>query len=113
MKQWLSLIILSVMAVAAFSDKSTSTGQCCLNDVLSLTSLLQSMVTTIMQKSKITCIDVNQKGALVSCPTDYSPVSCSCGMACGSWDIQGQRSCHCQCANIDWTSAQCCKITYS
>uniref|UniRef100_A0A8D0G8U0 Uncharacterized protein n=1 Tax=Sphenodon punctatus TaxID=8508 RepID=A0A8D0G8U0_SPHPU len=35
---------------------------------------------------------------------------CACGMACGSWDIRAETTCHCQCSNIDWTSARCCKI---
>uniref|UniRef100_A0A8C7DZR5 Uncharacterized protein n=1 Tax=Naja naja TaxID=35670 RepID=A0A8C7DZR5_NAJNA len=41
----------------------------------------------------------------------FLPTSCACGMACGSWDIRQDSICHCQCANIDWTSARCCKIS--
>uniref|UniRef100_A0A8C4TIG6 Uncharacterized protein n=1 Tax=Erpetoichthys calabaricus TaxID=27687 RepID=A0A8C4TIG6_ERPCA len=37
--------------------------------------------------------------------------NCSCGNGCASWDIESKKTCHCQCANQDWTSARCCKIT--
>ncbi|XP_073524213.1 resistin-like [Phyllobates terribilis] len=87
--------------------------ECSLTDVISLTNLMKSMGETIIKNSKTVCIDVNAKGALASCPPDFIPFSCSCGMACGSWDIRNQNTCHCQCSNIDWTSARCCKITYS
>ncbi|MGH0126091.1 UNVERIFIED_CONTAM: hypothetical protein FKN15_037272 [Acipenser sinensis] len=40
----------------------------------------------------------------------YKPTGCSCGNACGSWDIRNDQTCHCQCANQDWTAARCCKI---
>ncbi|XP_044129550.1 uncharacterized protein LOC122922861 isoform X1 [Bufo gargarizans] len=40
----------------------------------------------------------------------YMAASCSCGMGCGSWDIQGTNKCHCQCGNMDWTTAVCCRI---
>ncbi|MGH0126090.1 UNVERIFIED_CONTAM: hypothetical protein FKN15_037271, partial [Acipenser sinensis] len=37
----------------------------------------------------------------------YKPTGCSCGNA---WDIRNDQTCHCQCANQDWTAARCCKI---
>ncbi|MGH0150596.1 UNVERIFIED_CONTAM: hypothetical protein FKN15_057376 [Acipenser sinensis] len=40
----------------------------------------------------------------------YKPTGCSCGNACGSWDIRNDQTCHCQCANQDWTAARCCNI---
>lgn len=36
--------------------------------------------------------------------------SCSCGSACGSWDVREGTTCHCQCAGIDWTAARCCAL---
>lgn len=36
--------------------------------------------------------------------------SCSCGSACGSWDVREGTICHCQCAGIDWTAARCCAL---
>uniref|UniRef100_A0A8C4TGF4 Resistin n=1 Tax=Erpetoichthys calabaricus TaxID=27687 RepID=A0A8C4TGF4_ERPCA len=41
----------------------------------------------------------------------YNPTSCACGFGCGSWDIQNEMTCHCQCANMDWTTARCCKLS--
>ncbi|XP_073524210.1 uncharacterized protein [Phyllobates terribilis] len=76
-------------------------------------SNIEDEATTILKNCKIVCTDVAERGALAFCPPDFVPLSCSCGMACGSWDIRNQNTCHCQCSNIDWTSARCCKITYS
>ncbi|EFB27981.1 hypothetical protein PANDA_016281, partial [Ailuropoda melanoleuca] len=36
---------------------------------------------------------------------------CACGYGCGSWDIRGETTCHCQCSTIDWTTARCCHLT--
>ncbi|KAM4054243.1 resistin-like beta [Anomaloglossus baeobatrachus] len=108
-KPSLTLIILSIVVV---SVHSCCPAQCDLNDVLSLNNLMNAMATKIVEKSKIVCTNVSEKGALVSCPPDYIPYSCSCGSACGSWDIRNENTCHCQCNNIDWTSARCCKIIY-
>ncbi|XP_072269741.1 resistin-like [Pyxicephalus adspersus] len=58
---------------------------------------------------ELDCTTVNARGADVSCPTGYLATGCSCGMACGSWNLVGKSQCHCQCANIDWTSAVCCR----
>uniref|UniRef100_M3XGR8 Resistin n=2 Tax=Latimeria chalumnae TaxID=7897 RepID=M3XGR8_LATCH len=65
-----------------------------------------------MQKAKLVCTDVSSRGDVATCPTGSKPTSCSCGMACGSWDIRNDQTCHCQCNNIDWTSARCCKIAF-
>uniref|UniRef100_A0A8C4XHZ9 Resistin n=1 Tax=Erpetoichthys calabaricus TaxID=27687 RepID=A0A8C4XHZ9_ERPCA len=40
------------------------------------------------------------------------PTGCACGYGCGSWDIQNEMTCHCQCANMDWTTARCCKLNF-
>uniref|UniRef100_UPI00358E1575 collectin-43-like n=1 Tax=Myxine glutinosa TaxID=7769 RepID=UPI00358E1575 len=56
------------------------------------------------------CVSVSSSGAQVECPKSYIVTSCACGMACGSWDIQNDIKCHCQCSGIDWTSARCCKL---
>uniref|UniRef100_UPI00358F1570 collectin-12-like n=1 Tax=Myxine glutinosa TaxID=7769 RepID=UPI00358F1570 len=58
----------------------------------------------------LNCVNMNSRGAAVECPKSYVATSCACGMACGSWDIQNDIKCHCQCAGIDWTSARCCKL---
>ncbi|XP_078513563.1 resistin [Lissotriton helveticus] len=59
---------------------------------------------------KVFCTEVTARGALATCPQGYTPFACSCGMACGSWDIRYHTTCHCQCARIDWTNAHCCKV---
>ncbi|XP_029440687.1 resistin [Rhinatrema bivittatum] len=89
--------------------------QCTLSDLQSLDSICKSRACTAEQtcSCKLTCTDVVTKGALAVCPEDHTPISCSCGMGCGSWDVRNQQQCHCQCSGIDWTSARCCKIIAS
>ncbi|KAM4050560.1 resistin-like beta [Anomaloglossus baeobatrachus] len=107
MKQSLTLIILSIVVV---SVHSYCPAECVSKDDPTLKNLMSSMAAKPKEKSNIVCINVHKKGSLAPCPRDFIPFSCSCGMACGSWDIRNQRSCHCQCSIIDWTSARCCKI---
>ncbi|XP_077330730.1 resistin-like gamma [Lithobates pipiens] len=77
-----------------------------------LTNAMKSAASTVLANSKIVCTSVSQGGAHASCPAGYIPTGCSCGSACGSWDIQSEKTCHCQCKKIDWTSARCCKIAF-
>ncbi|EDL21942.1 resistin precursor [Mus musculus] len=58
----------------------------------------------------LNCWTVSSRGKLASCPEGTAVLSCSCGSACGSWDIREEKVCHCQCARIDWTAARCCKL---
>ncbi|KAM9331419.1 uncharacterized protein PAF06_019773 [Gastrophryne carolinensis] len=69
-----------------------------------------ALVSTVMQKIGFDFLDVNKRGALASCPAGYSVASCACGMACGSWDIRPEQTCHCQCGGMDWTTARCLKM---
>uniref|UniRef100_A0A8C0KMN6 Resistin n=1 Tax=Canis lupus dingo TaxID=286419 RepID=A0A8C0KMN6_CANLU len=48
---------------------------------------------------------------LSSCPAGMTVTGCACGYGCGSWDIRGETTCHCQCSIIDWTTAHCCPLT--
>ncbi|XP_053154609.1 resistin [Hemicordylus capensis] len=87
--------------------------QCCLIDNaidLKVKELTKSIEASLVSKLQMICTDVSSRGALVTCPSGYVATGCSCGSACGSWDIRSNTICHCQCANIDWTSARCCKI---
>ncbi|MBN3291364.1 RETN protein, partial [Polypterus senegalus] len=68
------------------------------------------LASAVLDKATLSCTSISLSGSYATCPSDYLPVSCSCGKACGSWDIQNEKTCHCQCANQDWTSARCCKI---
>ncbi|XP_041426771.1 resistin-like [Xenopus laevis] len=104
MKLQLTLIVLFVVpAMGGASD-------CSISDVIAFNSLIKSTVASVLQNSEINCVDAPGKGASASCPADTTVVSCACGMGCGSWDIQSKTTCHCQCSNMDWTNARCCKI---
>ncbi|KAM4037887.1 uncharacterized protein ACNLHF_016315 [Anomaloglossus baeobatrachus] len=59
----------------------------------------------------MSCVDVKALGNTAKCQTGYVPVSCSCGMGCGSYNFQNTYECYCQCLNTDWTSARCCKTS--
>ncbi|XP_046952116.1 resistin isoform X2 [Lynx rufus] len=76
----------------------------------------------------LSCRTVTSRGDLATCPLgEYrSPLSrlslpplspagfavtaCTCGSACGSWDVRAETTCHCQCAGMDWTGARCCRV---
>ncbi|XP_028679295.1 resistin-like isoform X1 [Erpetoichthys calabaricus] len=90
----------------------SSAQQCSFQDLVRLGSdaLLKSLASAVLEKATLSCTSTSSSGSYANCPSDYSAVSCSCGNACGSWDIQSEKTCHCQCANQDWTSARCCKI---
>ncbi|VFV24991.1 resistin-like beta-like [Lynx pardinus] len=60
---------------------------------------------------KISCTSIFSSGRLSSCPAGMVVTSCACGYGCGSWDIQGETTCHCQCSTIDWTTSRCCHLT--
>ncbi|XP_044893253.1 resistin-like beta [Felis catus] len=64
----------------------------------------------------ISCTSIFSSGKLSSCPAANVHIgmvvtSCACGYGCGSWDIQGETTCHCQCSTIDWTTSHCCHLT--
>uniref|UniRef100_A0A6I8NQG5 Resistin n=1 Tax=Ornithorhynchus anatinus TaxID=9258 RepID=A0A6I8NQG5_ORNAN len=67
-------------------------------------------VSSALKDLSLVCTSVFTQGALVACPSGYKATACSCGSACGSWDIRSDTVCHCQCRGIDWTSARCCQI---
>ncbi|XP_004479616.2 resistin-like beta [Dasypus novemcinctus] len=60
---------------------------------------------------KLSCFSVKNTGRLSSCPAGTTVTGCSCGYACGSWDVRGENTCHCQCAVMDWTTARCCHLS--
>uniref|UniRef100_A0A8C4LZ31 Resistin n=1 Tax=Equus asinus TaxID=9793 RepID=A0A8C4LZ31_EQUAS len=44
------------------------------------------------------------------CHAGYIVIRCSCGYACGSWDVQGY-TCLCQCNPVGWwATARCCHL---
>ncbi|XP_035299243.1 resistin-like gamma isoform X2 [Cricetulus griseus] len=58
----------------------------------------------------LSCTSVKAMGTLASCPSGMTVTGCSCGFACGSWNVQNENVCHCLCPIIDWTIARCCKL---
>ncbi|XP_026312660.1 resistin-like beta [Piliocolobus tephrosceles] len=59
---------------------------------------------------KLSCTSVKSQGRLASCPAGMTVTGCACGYGCGSWDVQGGTTCHCQCSVMDWTTARCCYL---
>nr|XP_023969051.1 resistin isoform X1 [Chrysemys picta bellii] len=100
-------LLLTLLVPAYHTD-----AQCIIDNVVDLKvqAVVNSIVSSTLAKAKLLCQDVSARGALVSCPAGYKPTGCACGMACGSWDIRTDSTCHCQCGGIDWTAARCCKI---
>uniref|UniRef100_A0A8C8WET1 Resistin n=1 Tax=Panthera leo TaxID=9689 RepID=A0A8C8WET1_PANLE len=45
--------------------------------------------------------------------SSFAVTACTCGSACGSWDVRAETTCHCQCAGMDWTGARCCRVQAS
>ncbi|XP_052014576.1 resistin-like beta [Apodemus sylvaticus] len=79
----------------------------------SLDSLVDQKIKEALkhQESKtIYCTSVTTSGRLASCPAGTVVTGCACGYGCGSWDIQNENTCHCQCSVMDWATARCCKI---
>ncbi|XP_035300052.1 resistin [Cricetulus griseus] len=72
--------------------------------------LTQLQVSEAVMNIGLRCRTVSSRGGLASCPEGLAVTSCSCGFACGSWDVREGTTCHCQCAGIDWTAARCCGL---
>ncbi|XP_004706521.1 resistin-like beta [Echinops telfairi] len=59
---------------------------------------------------KLVCVSVKSRGKLAVCPPGTVVTGCACGYGCGSWDVQRETTCHCQCSGMDWTAARCCHM---
>ncbi|XP_006869052.1 PREDICTED: resistin [Chrysochloris asiatica] len=68
-----------------------------------------SLIRETMRGLHLDCRSVTSRGDLASCPAGFAVTSCTCGSACGSWDIRAETTCHCQCSGMDWTGARCCR----
>ncbi|XP_030072343.1 resistin-like beta [Microcaecilia unicolor] len=95
---FLLIVLLESGFVAANPD------QCTISDLETLEKFCKPKEC----ECKLSCSSVKANGAYATCPTGKTAAACSCGMACGSWDIQNEATCHCQCSGIDWTTARCC-----
>ncbi|XP_036738790.1 resistin [Manis pentadactyla] len=69
----------------------------------------RSLILGAIRNTGLDCLTVTSRGALATCPEGFAVTSCSCGSACGSWDVRVGTTCHCQCAGMDWTGARCCR----
>ncbi|XP_048346849.1 resistin-like [Sphaerodactylus townsendi] len=108
-----AIFLLFVALIPSQYIRAQSCAQsCAVDNVINLMikSSSEALGTSALSKLDIICTSVTSRGADAFCPSGYKPTGCACGMACGSWDIRGNSACHCQCQNIDWTSARCCKL---
>ncbi|XP_047560368.1 resistin [Lutra lutra] len=69
-----------------------------------------SLILETMRNFGLTCRSVTSRGDLATCPAGFAVTACTCGSACGSWDVRAETTCHCQCAGMDWTGARCCRL---
>ncbi|XP_072001154.1 resistin-like [Engystomops pustulosus] len=76
----------------------------------SIDDAIKSIVSQYYKNMELDCVFVTERSSLCTCPAGYIATACSCGSACGSWDIRSSNVCHCQCANMDWTGARCCRM---
>ncbi|XP_061044811.1 resistin isoform X2 [Eubalaena glacialis] len=53
---------------------------------------------------------ISEKIQEVTSSLSFAVTGCTCGSACGSWDVRAEATCHCQCAGMDWTGARCCRL---
>nr|XP_058918427.1 resistin [Kogia breviceps] len=84
-------------------------------------SSCSSTVPEAIRNIGLDCQSVTSRGHLVTCPSvqalssslplaGFTVTGCTCGSACGSWDLRAETTCHCQCAGMDWTGARCCRL---
>ncbi|XP_008578812.1 PREDICTED: resistin [Galeopterus variegatus] len=67
-------------------------------------------ISEAMRKIGLDCRTVTSRGDLATCPAGFAVTGCTCGSACGSWDVRAETTCHCQCSGMDWTGARCCRL---
>ncbi len=72
-----------------------------------LSSSIDSVKTSIPKE--LNCTSPFTYGNTLICPVGFKAVSCSCGMACGSYTVNTDKnSCFCHCGEL--TRAVCCKF---
>ncbi|XP_047388017.1 resistin [Sciurus carolinensis] len=69
-----------------------------------------SLILAAIKNTLLDCRTVTSRGDLATCPAGFAVTGCTCGSACGSWDVRAETTCHCQCAGMDWTGARCCRL---
>ncbi|XP_022365987.1 resistin-like beta [Lutra lutra] len=89
------------------------TAPCSLDSIVDtkIKEVLNGLEISTSPTKKMSCVSITSSGRLSSCPAGMVVTGCACGYGCGSWDIRGETTCHCQCSTIDWTTARCCHLT--
>ncbi|XP_063783170.1 resistin-like [Pseudophryne corroboree] len=100
MKLYVSIILLLVPVLVSGNDR-----HCSLDDSI------KSLVSDYCKAPNLQCKYITERSADASCPPGHIVTGCSCGQSCGSWNVVDSTKCHCQCANMDWTTAVCCKTS--
>ncbi|KAM4888609.1 resistin [Thomomys bottae] len=106
----LLLFLFSVLSLSV-----TSESQCSLEDVIhqKIKEDMKSLILELFRGIDLHCKTITARGDLASCPAGHAVTGCTCGMGCGSWDVRGANTCHCQCAGMDWTGARCCQLRHT
>ncbi|XP_045707895.1 resistin-like beta [Phyllostomus hastatus] len=94
-------------------QRSVGNTECSLDSIVDerINEALQDLEFNPSPRLKMSCTSVTSSGRLASCPVGNVVTGCACGYACGSWDIRGETTCHCQCSVVDWAAARCCRLT--
>ncbi|KAL2764258.1 resistin isoform b precursor [Daubentonia madagascariensis] len=117
----LSLLLLPVLGLLVSSKTLCPVDEAINEKIQEGTSLL---VLGALSDIRLDCRTVTSRGDLATCPAapqlwvqaprlrsaGFAITGCTCGSACGSWDVRAETTCHCQCAGMDWTGARCCRL---
>ncbi|XP_006164270.1 resistin-like beta isoform X2 [Tupaia chinensis] len=109
MKPTFVLILILIFLVQLMTSESS---QCSLDSMVDkkIKEALNSLEFNPSVLTKFSCTSITSSGRLASCPAGMSVTGCACGYACGSWDVQSETTCHCQCSVVDWATARCCHL---
>eukprot|EP00070_Physeter_catodon_P003437 XP_007107159.2 resistin [Physeter catodon] len=103
----LSLLLLPVLGLLVCGKLLCPMDKAISEKIQELTS---SLIPEAIRNIGLDCQSVTSRGHLVTCPSGFTVTGCTCGSACGSWDVRAETTCHCQCAGMDWTGARCCRL---
>ncbi|KAF6307048.1 resistin [Rhinolophus ferrumequinum] len=105
-----SLFFLPVLGLLVYGKSLCPVDEAINEKIQDVTS---SLIFEAVRNMDLECRSVTSRGDLATCPTGFAVTGCTCGSACGSWDVRAETTCHCQCARMDWTGARCCRLQAS